>query len=250
MADVVFRRVDASLKLQWLVDDSTMVAPGQVIGTVTGKARSILIAERIALNFMQRMSGIATLTASMEKAVRCTKATLLDTRKTVPGLRLLDKWAVKIGGGGNHRLGLYDMIMIKDNHIAAAGGIVAAIDAVKSYMNENGIERPVEVETRTLSEVEEVVNLLDSGKYGCITRIMLDNMTRKDASCPSGIDVSTLKAALDIIGDRNVETEASGNVTLATVGEIAKTGVQFISCGALTHSVTALDISLLIETQP
>ncbi|KAL4541042.1 hypothetical protein Ndes2437B_g05435 [Nannochloris sp. 'desiccata'] len=259
VAQMVFRRVDPAVQVTWLVDDSSTVRPGQIIATITGSARSILIAERVALNFMQRMSGIATMTAAMVKAVRCTKATILDTRKTVPGLRLLDKWAVAIGGGANHRIGLYDMVMIKDNHIAAAHGIRNAVDGAVAFMQSKGIQRPMEVETRTLDELKEVLEILDAANVsstgdesgtnsGGITRIMLDNMTRKDTGAPSGIDVSTLHEAMALIGDRKIETEASGNVTLATVGEIAKTGVQFISCGALTHSVTALDISLNIET--
>ena len=248
VAHIIFKRVDPSVQLNWLVYDSDTVHPGQIIGTATGPARALLIAERVALNFMQRMSGVATLTAAMVKEVRCTRATVLDTRKTVPGLRLFDKWAVKIGGGGNHRIGLYDMMMIKDNHIAAAGGIQAAVEAAGAFMRAKGVVRPLEVETRTLEELEEVLRILDSSPSSGITRIMLDNMTRKDAAQPSGIDVSTLKQAMALIGEqREVETEASGNVLLSTVGEIAKTGVEFISCGALTHSVTALDISLNLE---
>jgi nicotinate-nucleotide pyrophosphorylase (carboxylating) len=263
VAQMVFRRVDPTVQVTWLVDDSSTVKPGQILATATGSARSILIAERVALNFMQRMSGVATTTAAMVKAVRCTKATILDTRKTVPGLRLLDKWAVAIGGGANHRIGLYDMVMIKDNHIAAAGGIKAAVDGVVAFMKLKGIQRPMEVETRTIDELKEVLAILDTANVAStgndesanstngsgITRIMLDNMTKKDPEAPSGIDVSILHEAMALIGDRKIETEASGNVTLDTVEEIAKTGVEFISCGALTHSVTALDISLNIETQ-
>jgi nicotinate-nucleotide pyrophosphorylase (carboxylating) len=264
VAHMVFKRVDPAVQVTWLVDDSSTVTPGQILATATGSARSILIAERVALNFMQRMSGVATMTAAMVKAVRCTRTTILDTRKTVPGLRLLDKWAVAIGGGANHRIGLYDMVMIKDNHIAAAGGIKAAVDGAAAFMQSKGIQRPMEVETRTIDELKEVLSIWDDanvsstgGHYDSngitnssgITRIMLDNMTRKDTGAPSGIDVSTLHEAMALIGDRKIETEASGNVTLATVEEIAKTGVEFISCGALTHSVTALDISLNIETQ-
>jgi len=257
---MVFQRVDPAVQITWLVDDSSTVKPGQILATAIGSARSILIAERVALNFIQRMSGIATMTAAMVKAVRCTKTTILDTRKTVPGLRLLDKWAVSIGGGANHRIGLYDMVMIKDNHIAAAGGIKNAVDGAVAFMQRRGIQRPLEVETRTLDELKEVLQIIDAANVSStgdnsdtsgsgITRIMLDNMTKKDIGAPSGIDLSTLYEAMALIGDRKVETEASGNVTLATVSEIAKTGVQFISCGALTHSVTALDISLNIETQ-
>lgn len=249
VAQMVFRRVDPAVRVTWLVDDSATVAPGQILATAVGPARSILIAERVALNFLQRMSGIATLTAAMVAVVRCTACTVLDTRKTVPGLRLLDKWAVLIGGGSNHRIGLYDMVMIKDNHIAAAGGIAAAVRGAQAWMAAQGVARPVEVETRTAEELAEALAVYDSAPDHCgITRIMLDNMTARDPGAPAGIEVSTLAAAVAAIGDRPVETEASGNVTLATVGEIAKTGVQFVSCGALTHSVTALDISLNIET--
>lgn len=252
VAHQAFKRVDPGVQIQWLVDDSAYVKPGQILATVTGPAQSILIAERVALNFLQRMSGIATMTSAMVKAVRCTQCTILDTRKTVPGLRLLDKWAVLIGGGANHRMGLYDMVMIKDNHIAAAGGIPAAVKAAKEYMKGKGLQRPIEVETRTLGEVHQVTSIMRDDSDSGITRIMLDNMTKKDANAPAGIDVSVLRTAMEVIRDYlekgyEVETEASGNVTLATVGEIAKTGVQFISCGALTHSVTALDISLNID---
>lgn len=245
VAHIVFRRVDPSVSVQWFLHDGQHVQQGQTIAVATGPARSILVAERVALNFMQRMSGIASLTAAMVKAVAATAATILDTRKTAPGLRLLDKWAVAIGGGSNHRMGLFDMVMIKDNHIAAAGGIAAAVDAAEAYMRSKEIRRPVEVETRTLQELEEVLGILDSRPDSMITRIMLDNMTRRTAA---GLDVALLREAVAMIGARRVESEASGNVTLATVRVIAETGVQFISCGALTHSVTALDISLNIET--
>lgn len=248
VADVVFSQVDPDVKITWMVNDGDFVKPGQTLGIATGPARGILIGERIALNFMQRMSGIATQTASMAKAIGCcTRAKLLDTRKTVPGLRLLDKWAVKIGGGENHRIGLYDMVMIKDNHIAAAGGLAEAVHAVEKYMREKGVKRPVEVETRTIDEVKEALEVIDSAKDSMVTRIMLDNMVTKEDD--GSVNVSMLEEALDLIGDRDIETEASGNVTMASVRQIAKTGVQFISTGAITHSVTALDISLIIETK-
>lgn len=249
VAHAVFRRVDPSVSLRWLVDDGESVQPGQTLGVASGRARSILVAERVALNFMQRMSGVATMTRAMVDACKGTRAVVLDTRKTVPGLRLLDKWAVRIGGGQCHRIGLYDMLMIKDNHIAAAGGIGAAMARAEAYLKGNGIQRPIEVETRTLDELQEVLAILDSQPASMVTRIMLDNMTRKDARAASGLDVSVLREAMQLVGERSVETEASGNVTLETVRVIAETGVQFISCGALTHSVTALDISLNIETQ-
>lgn len=246
ISDIVFNRVDASIELEWKVKDGATVQPGDILGVAKGCARSILVAERVALNFMQRMSGIATFTASMVSAIASTKATVLDTRKTVPGLRLLDKWAVKIGGGGNHRIGLYDMFMIKDNHIAAAGSIPAAIEAAENYMKERNVAKPLEVETRTLEELQIVLDFLDSIPKTSVTRIMLDNMTKRDSS--GNLDVHLLQKAMDMIGKRTIETEASGNVTLDTIAAIAQTGVQFISCGALTHSVKALDISLNVET--
>jgi len=236
------------------------VKRGQVLGVATGPARAILVGERVALNYLQRMSGIATQTHQMVEAIAvgsgsgCCKpsTTLLDTRKTVPGLRLLDKWAVKIGGGENHRMGLYDMVMIKDNHHAAAGGIPEAILAAEAYMRDKGISRPMEVETRTLEEVKTVLDVVERTRgASMVTRIMLDNMvTREDLEDGRvTVDTSMLEEALAMIRERgvSVETEASGNVTLATVGEISKTGVQFISTGSITHSVTALDISLLID---
>lgn len=202
-------------------------------------AHTILVAERIVLNFMQRMSGIATLTAAM--AAAAAPARMLETRKTAPGLRLLDKWAVRIGGGENHRMGLYDMVMIKDNHIAAAGGITAAVTRTAEYLRAHGlVGMPVEVETSTLDDVREALRSCPggdgAGDAACVTRIMLDNM-----------DVDTMRAAVALVAGQ-VETEASGNVTLATVPSIAATGVTFISSGALTHSVAALDISLNIES--
>ena len=248
VATIVFEKVDAEVDMTWMVNDGDVVKAGQILGVATGPAHAILIGERIALNYMQRMSGIATQTAAMVKEIGCcTKTKLLDTRKTVPGLRLLDKWAVAIGGGENHRIGLYDMMMIKDNHIAAAGGLKHAVHAAEEYMRSKGIQRPLEVETRTMEEVRQVLDVIDSaGESSMVTRIMLDNMAvrQKDGS----VDVSLLEEALRVIGDRRIETEASGNVTLATIRHIAKTGVDFISTGSITHSVTALDISLLIQT--
>jgi nicotinate-nucleotide pyrophosphorylase (carboxylating) len=193
---IVFRRVDPSVEVKWLMDDGEAVVRGQTIAVASGPARSILVAERVALNFMQRMSGIASLAAAMVAAVASTAATVLDTRKTAPGLRLLDKWAVKVGGAANHRMGLYDMVMIKDNHVAAAGGIGAAVAAAESFMRGKGIRRPLEVETRTLGEVAETLVILDSQPDSMITRIMLDNMTRRDDLAPCGLDVATLQEAL------------------------------------------------------
>lgn len=248
VAHVVFRRVCPEVAVRWLAGDGAAVRRGQTLAVATGPARAILVAERVALNFMQRMSGVATMTAAMVAAVAGTRATVLDTRKTAPGLRVLDKWAVAIGGGRNHRMGLYDMVMIKDNHIAAAGGIAAAVAAAEAFMRGKALRRPVEVETRTLGELRELLDILDARPECMVTRVMLDNMTAHDPAAPAALDVATLREAVAMIGQRRVETEASGNVTLGTVRVIAETGVEFISCGALTHSVTALDISLNIET--
>lgn len=194
-----------------------------------------MVAERIVLNFMQRMSGIATATAAMVAAAA--PARILETRKTVPGLRVLDKWAVLIGGGENHRMGLFDMVMIKDNHIAAAGGITQAVIRTGRFLRERGmVGTPVEVEASCLEEVAEALECCPGGsaEETCVTRIMLDNM-----------DVESMRQAVAMVAGR-AETEASGNVTLSTVPTIASTGVTFISSGALTHSVKALDISLNI----
>ena len=196
-------------------------------------AHSILVAERVVLNFMQRMSGIATLAASM--AAAAAPARILETRKTVPGLRVLDKWAVLIGGGNNHRMGLFDMVMIKDNHIAAAGGIAAAVQRTGEYLQAHGLGgTPVEVECATVADVEEVLRCCSTPLGACVTRVMLDNMS-----------ADAMRQAVSLVAGR-LETEASGNVTLETLPRIAATGVDFISSGALTHSVIALDISLNI----
>mmetsp|Transcript_37579 Transcript_37579/g.83688 ORF Transcript_37579/g.83688 Transcript_37579/m.83688 type:complete len:313 (-) Transcript_37579:990-1928(-) len=246
VADMVFEAVDPQLQVTWTAKDGDSVVVGQKFGTVRGSAASILVAERIALNFMQRMSGIATSTHHMVQAVQPHPAKVLESRKTVPGLRLLDKWAVLIGGGHNHRIGLYDMMMIKDNHIEAAGGIKAAVQRAQDYIQSHNLQGlGVEVETRTLAEVDEVLEVIRSGTSP-VTRVMLDNMSRKDPGAEGGLDVSMLQAAVRRI-DGAIETEASGNVTLDTIGTIAATGVTYISVGALTHSVKALDISLKIQ---
>ncbi len=234
VSERVFAAVDETLEISWSVSEGDATSAGTFFGEVCGAARSILTAERLALNLMQRMSGIAT--ASRRMAEAAWPATILDTRKTAPGLRLLDKWAVRLGGGGNHRTGLFDMILIKDNHIASAGGIEAAIRAARSYLQDRNLDLPVEIETRTLAEVDEVL------RVGRVDRIMLDNMTHRRER---GFDTSMLAEAVRRV-DRLFETEASGNVTLETVPAIAATGVDFISSGALTHSVRALDISLKI----
>ena len=236
---MVLDEVDDTLTVSWNCRDGDAVAPGDVIGTISGSARSILVAERIVLNFMQRMSGIATATRAMADAAA--PARVLETRKTAPGLRIFDKWAVRLGGAENHRMGLYDMMLIKDNHIAAAGGIRNALDRAEAYMSESGVNVAIEIETRTLDEVREVANI---GKdYPHLRRVMLDNMVRIGSD--GAVDVSMLEDAMAIISALDgIETEASGNVTLKTAAAIANTGVTFVSVGGLTHSVQALDISL------
>lgn len=242
LANIVFAEVDPSLKVEWNVRDGDLLMKGQPFGTVKGAAQSILTAERVVLNFMQRMSGIATLTKAMAEAAK--PARILETRKTAPGLRLVDKWAVLIGGGENHRMGLFDMVMVKDNHIAVAGGIQQAISTVEKYLRSKNLDIGVEIETRTLEEVREVLDSVAQGK-GRVTRVMLDNMVVPLAN--GDVDVSMLQQAVALI-DGRFETEASGNVTLDTVSKIGSTGVTFISSGALTHSVKALDISLNVDT--
>ncbi|MBW1997373.1 MAG: carboxylating nicotinate-nucleotide diphosphorylase [Deltaproteobacteria bacterium] len=207
------------------VRDGDLVNGGTVIAGIFGEARSILSAERVALNFMQRMSGIASLTRRFVEAVRHTKAVIIDTRKTVPGLRILDKMAVRMGGGQNHRFGLFDMVLIKENHITAAGGITRAVKLVRER---DTLRRPIEVEVSTLGELEEA---LDLG----LDRIMLDNMS-----------IEEMKKAVGITQGRT-PLEASGGISLEKVVEIAETGVDFISVGSLTHSVKALDISLILK---
>jgi nicotinate-nucleotide pyrophosphorylase (carboxylating) len=205
---------------------------GQVIATVDGEARGILRGERTALNFLQRMSGIATLTRRFVDVVDGTNARITDTRKTAPALRLLDKWAVRLGGGVNHRFGLDDMVLIKDNHIVAAGGIANAVQHCVAYLRAESLERTIEVETRNLNEVREV--LACTG----VKRVMLDNFSLTD-----------MRSAVDLVGHR-LEVEASGGITLGTARSVAETGVDFISIGALTHSAKALDMSFeLTQTQ-
>lgn len=240
VADLVFVMVDPAIKTKWTKKDGDTVTQGEYFGDVEGPARSLLVGERIALNLMQRMSGIATATAAMVVKCKGTKTRILDTRKTAPGLRALDKLAVLQGGGTNHRFGLHDMAMIKDNHVTAAGGIVEAVTQVKQYLQAKGVygKVKIELETRTLEEVE-LACTLDG-----VDRIMLDNMVKVQ---DGKVDTSMLQKALKIINGR-VQTEASGNVTMQTVAEIAKTNVDFISSGALTHSVIALDISMKIQS--
>lgn len=236
LAKQVFETVDPYLTMECLIADGELCEAEAAIAAVEGPARSILTAERLALNIIQRMSGIATMTRKMVDIAKPYGVEILDTRKTAPGLRLMDKWAVELGGGKNHRIGLFDMILIKDNHIAAAGGIRQAVEAARSYCDADGRRLTIEVEARTLDEVDEVI-----GVEG-VAIVLLDNMTRWNGG---DFDVSMLEEAASRIGGR-MKTEASGNVRLDTVEAIAKTGVDYISCGALTHSVTALDVGLNI----
>lgn len=222
VAREVFAQVSSDVRLEAFKTDGGLIAPGEHLAAVTGPMAAILTAERTALNLMQRMSGIATATRRYVDAAAGTRAVILDTRKTAPGLRLLDKWAVRLGGGANHRMGLYDMVLIKDNHIAAAGGITAAVGRVRAH-NAPGLL--VEVEVKTWAELEEAVALGPD-------RIMLDNMSPDQ-----------MRRAVDWVAGR-VPLEASGGIDLDTVRAVAETGVDYISVGALTHSVTALDISL------
>ena len=224
----VFEQVNADIKVDWLCEDGDLLENGSVIGLLRGSLRAILEAERTALNFLQRLSGIATLTNHYVKAVRGTRARILDTRKTTPTLREMEKYAVRAGGGYNHRFGLYDMILIKDNHIDAAGGLDKAVEQCLVNMRAGGQKLDIEVETRNLDEVKQALLFP-------INRIMLDNM-----------NLEMMKAAVELIACR-IETEASGNVSLKTVRAIAETGVDFISIGALTHSVESADISLRLQ---
>ncbi|XP_061375379.1 quinolinate phosphoribosyltransferase [decarboxylating] 1a isoform X1 [Gastrolobium bilobum] len=243
LAEMIFDEVDPSLKVKWSKNDGDFIHKGLQFGKVHGRAHNIIVAERVVLNFMQRMSGIATLTKAMATAAH--PAYILETRKTAPGLRLLDKWAVLIGGGRNHRMGLFDMVMIKDNHISTAGGVTNALRAVDLYLEQKHLHMEVEVETRTLDEVKEVLHYASQTKTS-LTRIMLDNMV---VPLPNGdVDISMLKEAVQLVNGR-FDTEASGNVTLDTVHKIGQSGVTYISSGSLTHSVKALDISLKIDTE-
>jgi len=222
----VFKAVDSNLQIELLLKDGTPVKFGDIAFYVTGSSQSILMAERLALNFMQRMSGIATHTKELVNLVGELPCKLLDTRKTTPGLRQVEKLAVKIGGGHNHRFGLYDMVMIKDNHIDYAGGIASAISKTKAYLNDKNKSLKIEVEARDLNEVEQIL------AAGPVDRIMLDNFNYAD-----------LRDAVKLINGA-AETEASGGITKETLRAYAECGVDYISVGALTHQINSLDLSL------
>ena len=226
LAEMIFREVDSTLKVEIFLKDGDKVKFGDVAFLVEGNSISILTAERLVLNCMQHMSAIATKTTYLNSLISDTNCKLLDTRKTTPLNRQLEKWAVKIGGGVNHRFGLYDMIMIKDNHIDFAGGITKAIQKTKKYLFQHNKNLEIIVEARSLEEVKEILN------EGGIKRILLDNF-----------DYKTTKEAVKIIG-KKCQTESSGGITEKTISEYAKCGVDFISVGALTHSVLNFDLSL------
>lgn len=226
LAGMIFTAVDPGLQVEFLKQDGDQVDPGDIGLIVSGSSVSILSAERLVLNCMQRMSAIATKTHQLTQLILHTKARLMDTRKTTPNFRLMEKWAVHIGGGVNHRFALYDMVMLKDNHVDFAGGIREAITRTKKYLAENGLNLKIEIETRNLNEVKEVLEV------GGIDYIMLDNM-----------DYATMREAVQLIGGR-YSTEASGGITEETLAAVAECGVDYISMGALTHSVRSLDISL------
>lgn len=229
LAEIIFKKLSPSIKVEALVKDGDVVKKGDIIMRIHGSSRTILSGERLMLNCMQRMSGIATYTNKLNSLISHTSTKLLDTRKTTPNFRLMEKWAVFIGGGVNHRFGLYDMIMLKDNHNDFAGGITQAVSATKDYLERTGRDLKIEVETRNLEEVKEVLSLEG------VHRIMLDNMS-----------LALMSEALALINGR-LETEASGGITESTIGAVAETGVDYISVGALTHSAKSLDISLKAE---
>jgi len=226
VAKRIYEIYDPSLSLEVLKFDGDSVKKGDIVFRVAGSSQAILTTERLVLNCLQRMSGIATLTAKIKKEIEGSSSIILDTRKTTPGIRFLEKWAVKIGGGQNHRFGLYDMIMLKDNHIDYAGGITAAIERTKAFLISTKKDLKIEIEVRNTKELEEVLQV------GGVDRIMLDNFSPEN-----------LKEALKIIPS-TYETEASGGITLENIRAYADTNVKYISVGALTHSVKSLDLSL------
>lgn len=225
VARAIFETFDPELQMEVYIHDGAEVNPGDVAFQVTGKIQSLLQTERLMLNIMQRMSGVATVTRKYAKALEGTKTHVLDTRKTTPGLRLLEKEAVKIGGGMNHRIGLFDMILLKDNHVDFAGGITQAIDCARAYCKEKGKDLKIEIEVRNFDELNQVL------QHGGVDRIMLDNFTPENT-----------RKAVELINGR-FETESSGGITFDTLRQYAECGVDFISVGALTHSVKSLDMS-------
>lgn len=226
IAEKVFKKVDENIVFKALLDDGAKVKKGDIAFVVEGNSISLLSAERLALNFMQRMSGIATATRKIVDKLDGLNTKVLDTRKTTPNLRVIEKEAVVIGGGENHRMGLFDMIMIKDNHVDFAGGIAKAIESTKKYLKEKNKDLKIEIEVRNFDELNEVL------KTGDVDRIMLDNFS-----------VIEMKKAIEII-DGRYKTEASGGITIDTIREYAETGVDYISVGALTHHIKSLDMSL------
>ncbi|MEJ6735953.1 MAG: carboxylating nicotinate-nucleotide diphosphorylase [Flavobacteriales bacterium] len=226
LAKVIFNKIDSKLIFTSLINDGEAVSVGDIVFTIEGSSQTILQAERLVLNFMQRMSGIASNTNRYISLLDGLDTKVLDTRKTTPGLRTIEKLAVKIGGGENHRIGLYDMIMIKDNHIDYAGGIEAAITSTKKYLSKNNKDLKIEVEARNLNELNEILAV------GGINRIMLDNFSFED-----------IRTAVKLINNK-YETEASGGITFKTLREYAECGVDYISVGALTHQINSIDLSL------
>ena len=229
LAEIIFKQVDPSLQVEFFKKDGDDIHKGDIAFEVQGPARSILSAERLVLNCMQRMSGIATYTRRLCRLIEGTKAHLMDTRKTTPNFRLMEKWAAHIGGGMNHRFALYTMVMLKDNHIDLAGGIRVALENTRKYLQETSKKLEIEVETRNLGEVDEVIAV------GGVDVIMLDNM---------GVD--DMRTAVKRINGM-YKTEASGGITEATIRKVAECGVDYISVGALTHSVRSLDMSLKVK---
>ena len=225
VAKRVFARFDPTMQVEVLIGDGAHVKKGDIAMVVTGKVRSLLQTERLMLNIMQRMSGIATMTAKYVERLKGTKTHVLDTRKTTPGMRMLEKQAVKIGGGMNHRIGLFDMILLKDHHVDFAGGIANAINRCHEYLKEKGLDLKIEIEVRNFDELKQAMDC------GGINRIMLDNFS-----------VENTKKAVEMVAGK-YETESSGGITFDTIRDYAECGVDFISVGALTHSVKGLDMS-------
>lgn len=226
VAELVFKRIDPFVKFEAKIKDGDQVSPGDVAFYVQGKVHTLLKSERLVLNIMQRMSGIATQTKAYAQKLEGLKTKVLDTRKTSPGMRVLEKEAVRIGGGSNHRMGLYDMIMLKDNHVDFAGGIAQAIESAKAYLKAEGKDLDIEIEVRNFDELLQVLAI------GGVKRIMLDNFS-----------IDHTRKALEMIAGR-FETESSGNITLSTIRDYAECGVNYVSVGALTHHIKSLDLSL------